>query len=190
MARAQKAYEDLKQLARAGTHPEGDKQVKKRSKLSFANVASGLALAIALGMLVTGTAISVGSKVPGKNGVKGSDIAPNAVGDSDVQNLKFTSLDPSTGDCEAPTTAYQAPQAAVDNQGVVHLRGAVATCTGSHLIDLPTKFRPGKILEFTAFVGGVPDFAGSFVIEPNGTVTNSSSSDAGIHHLDGVTYAR
>jgi hypothetical protein len=169
-----------------------------RKQLTFSNVASGLALTIALGMLVTGSAISGGSKVPGKNGVKSSDIAAKAVGTSDiasngvkaddVEDLAFTALGLAGSQCQVPTSAYYSPQAAIDAQGVVHLQGAVASCTGTSMLILPAQFRPTRVLEFTAFSGGSTAFAGSVVIQPDGAVVNTSGTNAGIHHLDGITY--
>jgi hypothetical protein len=170
-----------------------------KKRLTFANVASGMALVIALGMLITGSAISGGSKVPGKNGVKSSDIAPsavrgpdiaaNAVAGDDVADLAPTAIDLSSGSqCLPPTAAYYSPQAAIDAQGVVHLQGGVYQCTGTLMFTLPSQFRPARALEFTAFAGGVAGFAGSVVIQPDGTVTNTSGQQGGIHHVDGITY--
>jgi hypothetical protein len=45
---------------------------------------------IALFVALAGTAWSVGSRVPGKNGVKSSDIAPKAVKTSDLANSAVT----------------------------------------------------------------------------------------------------
>jgi hypothetical protein len=170
-----------------------------RKRLTFANVASGLALTIALGMLVTGSAISGGSKVPGKNGVKSSDIAPRAVGTSDIANngvkaddvedLVFTPLSLAGSQCQAaPPGGYFAPQGAIDAQGIVHLQGGVYQCTGTNMLTLPAQLRPSAGLEFVAFSGGSTAFAGSVVIAPSGAVTNTSGTNAGIHHLDGITY--
>lgn len=170
-----------------------------RKRLSFANVASGLALTIALGMLVTGSAFSGGSAVPGKNGVKSSDIARNAVRTADIANdgvkaadveeLVFSPIGLGGSQCQPPPPGgYFAPQAAIDAQGIVHLQGGVYQCTGTTMMVLPPQYRPSLGLEFSAFSGGSPGFAGSVVILPNGTVTNSSGTNAGIHHLDGITY--
>jgi hypothetical protein len=46
---------------------------------------------IALFVALAGTAFSVGSRVPGKNGVKSSDIAPKAVKTSDLGGAAVTS---------------------------------------------------------------------------------------------------
>jgi hypothetical protein len=171
-----------------------------RKRPSFPAIASTLALVIALGGLVTGTAFSGGgSKVPGKNGVKSSDIAANAVGtsdianngvkDADVEQLAMPALSLAGSQCQATGPgSYYPLQGGIDAQGIVHLQGGVASCTGSTLVILPPALRPTLTLELPSFSGGSPGFAGSVVIAPTGVVTNSSGTNAGIHHLDGITY--
>lgn len=163
--------------------------MKLKRRPSWANVASTLALLIAVGVAVTGTAFSVGSAVPGKNGVKTNDIAPNAVTAPKVKNLGMVPLNYGTGDCAAPGPgSYYTLAAGKDAQGVVHLQGGAVSCSGATIAVLPAQFRPTKTLELVAFSGGSPQFAGSVVISPNGTITNSSGTNGGIHHLDGITY--
>jgi hypothetical protein len=173
-----------------------------RRHLTFANVMSSIAVFVALGGGAYALSLGKGAVKTrnirngavktaklGNGAVKTGKIANNAVSNPKVRDLVYTALDPSTGDCQAPTAAYQAPEAAIDAQGVVHLRGAVYNCTGGNMLVLPSQFRPSKALEFTAFSGGSAAFAGSVVIDPSGLVSNSSGTNGGIHHIDGITYS-
>jgi len=170
--------------------------------LSFANVMSIAAVFIALGG--GAYAINVGRaaiktkniknnavKTPkiANNAVTTPKIANNAVTAAKVKDAAVTPISATSGDCAAPGPgSYYTPMAWKDSEGIVHLQGSVVSCTGPTMFVLPVEFRPTLTLELTAFSGGSTAFAGSVVIGPDGSVTNSSGTNAGIHHVDGITY--
>jgi hypothetical protein len=92
-----------------------------------------------------------------------------------------------------PYGGTNVPGAALDAQGVVHLRGAMyeSAGTNAHPFTLPAKFRPVHIIYVP--VGLINAKAGRLIIEPNGTVSVQSAdlfADAqGFTSLEGATYA-
>jgi hypothetical protein len=120
----------------------------RRLRLSPAMVVAFVALFVAL----AGTAFSVGSRVPGKNGVKSSDIAPKAVKKSDLGNVAVTgeklAANAVTGEklaADAVTGEKVAPDALTGaniNYGVHFVTGsnpegadgATATCPSGEIV--------------------------------------------------------
>ena len=159
--------------------------------------------AIALIVAIGGTALGGGSRVPGKGGVKRSDIAKGAVGTkqlrdggvrpADLPNPKFIPLDFVDSGWDAnPIGAGVAK----DVLGFVHLRGQIGSSgTGSTSLHepifvLPPRFRPAQTLVFSVGIND-PDGSGQLQFTADGVVSlegSSNSSYAEMTILDGISY--
>jgi hypothetical protein len=144
---------------------------------SSAHVLALAALVVALG----GTAWALT-----RNEVKSKHIAPNAVRAGDERDLKWRPL-AANADCDkAGIPSRRDPAAAIDNQGMVHLRGEWDDCDGPIVVVLPAKYRPSKeiwhpiSIDFAPYVTAI-ETDGEVI--PNGPVS-------GIHSLEGVSYSK
>ena len=125
-------------------------------------------------------------------GVAGALPGQNAVDNGDVKDLKYTGLD-FKNTWQRAEGAYP-PAAALDAQGVVHLRGAIqqATPGGSNFALLRKPFRPDKPVGMPVVMGG--GTVGFVGIDPDGeafatVLPGSPQSNAqAFTELDGVTY--
>ena len=158
-----------------------------------------IALMVALG----GIAIGGGSKVPGKGGVKRSDIAKGAVNSKKIRNAGVAPIDlpnPQFTPLNFVDTGWDANPigagVAKDALGFVHLRGQIGSSgTGSTSLNepifvLPERFRPAVTAVFSVGTND-PDHSGQLQIEPTGVVSlvDSSGSDyAEMTILDGITF--
>ena len=99
-----------------------------RDKLSYANVMATLAVALVLG---GGTAAALQGQ--------------NSVQNNDVQDLSFKILTLKNG-WEPYRNGLYAPAVALDDQGEVHIRGAIDQTAGTNNVafKLPKEFRPKK----------------------------------------------
>jgi hypothetical protein len=156
---------------------------------------------IALIVAIGGTAIGGGSRVPGKGGVKRSDVAKGAIASKqirngavapiDLPNPQYVSLDFVDDDFEAnPIGAGVAK----DALGFVHLRGQFGSGLGSPSQDqpvfvLPPRFRPAHTAVFS--VGILGPGSAHLQIDTNGVgqlVDSTSSGYAEMTILDGITF--
>lgn len=157
--------------------------------------------AIALIAAVAGTALGGGSRVPGKGGVKRSDVAKGAIGSKqirnggvrpvDLPNPQYIPLDFVDDDFDAnPIGAGVAK----DALGFVHLRGQIGVGAGSAsqndpIFVLPARYRPAHTAVFSVGIFG-PGSA-HLQIETNGVaelVDSTSSGYAEMTILDGITF--
>jgi hypothetical protein len=127
-----------------------------RSHLTYSNVISSLCLFLLLG---GGTAVALNGS--------------NTVSNDDVKDLRFVSLGLINGWERDSSQGTYAPSVAIDDQGVVHFRGAIhqATGTSNTAFRLPKAFRPRKnlyipVYEWAAHPGGL------FVFGKNGLATD------------------
>jgi hypothetical protein len=152
---------------------------KLRGRISSAHVIAIASLFVALGS--TAYALT-------RNEVKSKHIAPNAVKAGDVKDLVWKPL-AANGNCDkisTESTAYRNPEAALDNQGMVHLRGAWINCTGAPMATLPAKYRPNKIVEQPMDNGGAPEV---IFIETDGDL-GYGGPNPGIKSMEGVLYGK
>jgi hypothetical protein len=127
-----------------------------RAKLTYANVISSLALFL---VLAGGSAVALNGS--------------NTVSNDDVKDLRFVTLQLTNGWQRDSNQGTYAPSVAIDDQGVVHFRGAMeqATGTGNTAFRLPRAFRPRKnvyvpVYEWAAHPGGL------FIFGQNGLATD------------------
>jgi len=125
-------------------------------------------------------------------GAAGALPGQNKVNNGDVKDLKYKNLTLIDGWGSA-SGAYR-PGAALDAQGIVHLRGAVAQgiASGDTFTVMPGPFRPDETVILTT--GIVAANQGQLVINPNGeaTLAPEQGGPATGHKLfsslDGLTY--
>jgi hypothetical protein len=83
------------------------------------------------------------------------------------------------------------PAVAIDDNGVVHFKGAITSGTDKVFAILPAKYRPkgGLVYVATNLFSGVP---GRIIVEADGTATvEGDPEDAALFtSLDGVSYAK
>ena len=152
---------------------------KLRGRISSAHVIAIAALFVSL----AGTAYALT-----RNEVKSKHIAPNAVKAGDAKDLVWKPL-AANGDCDKVSTvspAYRNPEVAIDNQGMVHLRGAWIGCGGDPMARLPAKYRPNKVVEQPMDNGGAPAV---IFIETDGDLGHTGPN-GGIKSMEGVAYSR
>jgi hypothetical protein len=172
-----------------------------RSHLTFANVASLIALFIALGGGTAFAAYVVSSNsqigpgtVSGHSPPAGKhpNIIPASVNGADVKDLVFHDLTPASGwigDC----FATGAPAVAKSVEGVVHLRGGMCRTSGTSflLFTLPAAYRP-TVTEYLT-VDQVDGATGRIEVHTDGQVNvvndpADPSAAAGFTSLAGVSY--
>lgn len=159
---------------------------KLRARLTYANVMSTIAVFLAIG---GGLAWALAN-----NSVRSRHIVNGQVKKQDVQDLRYTNLNLKNG--WSSFGGSLTPAAALDAQGVVHLRGAIAQgiADGDNFAQLPTAFRPNQDVFMPVATGN--HNLGRLNVEPNGEMT--VEPDAGgtvpadahknFTSLDGVTY--
>jgi hypothetical protein len=154
-------------------------RIRRRS--TYSNVISTLCLFLLLG---GGTAVAL----------KGH----NTVRNDDVKDLGFVNLELINGWERDSAQGTYRPSVAIDDQAVVHFRGAIHQATGSinRPFRLPKRFRPRKnlyvpVYEWAAHPGGL------FVFGKNGLVTDGLVEVAAQDYsfaqqftsLDGVSFS-
>jgi hypothetical protein len=125
-------------------------------------------------------------------GAAGALPGQNKVNNGDVKDLKYKNLTLING-WSSNSGSYTAA-AALDAQGIVHLRGAVAQgiADGDTFAVLPGKLRPDEGVSLVIDVAGANQ--GRLFISPNGEATLSVEAGGGatqhklFSSLDGVTY--
>jgi hypothetical protein len=125
-------------------------------------------------------------------GVAGALPGQNKVNNGDVKDLKYKNLTLIDGWGSA-SGAYQAA-AALDAQGIVHLRGAVAQgiSSGDTFTVMPPAFRPDETVVLP--IGVVAANQGQLVISSSGEATLSveqggpATGHKLFSSLDGVSY--
>jgi hypothetical protein len=140
-----------------------------------------------------GTVIATIALFVALGGVAGALPGKNSVDNSDVRDLKYKNLQLINGWSGVGSSSYP-PSAALDAQGIVHLRGAVAQgiADGDTFALLQKPFRPDKPVSLVVDVTAANQ--GRVFIEPNGQATASveQGGPATAHKLftslDGVTY--
>jgi hypothetical protein len=158
---------------------------------------------VALIVAIGGTALGGGSRVPGKGGVKASDVAKGAIRSKQIRNEAVAPVDlpdPQFVSLDFVDTGWEpnpiGAGVAKDALGFVHLRGQIGSSgIGSTSLDepilvLPARFRPAITTVFPVGIDD-PDGLGQLQIEPNGVVTlvgSYNSSYAEMTILDGITY--
>jgi hypothetical protein len=171
-----------------------------RSHLTFANVASLIALFVALSGSATAAVIITSNSQVAQNTISGhhppsgkhANIINGSVSNKDVQDLVFhdLTLNPGwTGGC----FGTGAPAVAKSVEGVVHLRGGLCRSSGTSnlLFVMPPSYRPTKVEYLT-----VDQFNGATArisVNPNGNVfsiddPDHPNSNAGFTSLAGVSY--
>ena len=151
-----------------------------------------LAVAAVAAVAVAATAIGVGSQVPGKNGVKSSDIAPGHVRNSDLAKLRWTPLRPRNG-WGVYGLGTRPPKISFNGRGIVYMRGAIKQNTGSseQPFVLPRRFRPSVAVFVVAAVHN--NTAAQLQITPDGRVVVQSTGPAQpgtLTSLEGVSFSR
>jgi len=173
-----------------------------RSHLTFANVASLIALFIALSggtafaaVIITSNSQVAQGTISGHHPPSGKhpNIISNSVSGSDVQNLVFHDVTPLGTGWSGNCFGGGNPAYAKSPEGVVHLRGEMCRTSGSSnlIFNLPPSYRPTKtewltVDEFNAHTGRI-------IIHTNGNVNvfddpNDPGSAAGFTSLGGVSY--
>ncbi len=171
-----------------------------RSRLSFANVMSVVAVFIALG----GSAWAISA-----NSVGSKQIKPSAVRSSDVKNgqVKAADLSGTALDAEATHLVGEVGEPAFlngwvnsdtvnfrpagyfkDRFGVVHLQGLVEDGTSGEIFQLPAGYSPGKGQYVPA---ALPSNAavGEIIVSFNGTVSrNNAVLPSEAISLDGISF--
>jgi hypothetical protein len=126
------------------------------SHLTYANVISTLALFL---VLAGGSAVALNGS--------------NTVSNDDVKDLRFVTLQLTNGWQRDSNQGTYAPSVAIDDQGVVHFRGAMEQPTGTSntAFRLPKAFRPRKNLYVPVWEWASHP-AGLFVFGKNGLATD------------------
>ena len=140
-----------------------------------------------------GTVIATIALFVALGGVAGALPGQNKVDNGDVKDLKYKNLNLINGWSGVGSSSYP-PAAAIDAQGIVHLRGAVAQgiADGDTFAVLDKAFRPDKTVSLVASMAGI--VTGHVTIDPSGqmTATNGPGGVATAHKLftslDGVSY--
>ena len=156
---------------------------------------------IALIVAIGGTAIGGGSKVPGKGGVKASDVAKGAIRSKQLRNGGVAPIDlpdPTFISLEFVDTGWEpnpvGAGVAKDALGFVHLQGQIGSSgTGSTSLHEPifvlsARFRPAETAVFSV---GINDGSAQLQIEPDGVVSmidSSNSTYAEMTSLDGISF--
>jgi hypothetical protein len=162
--------------------------MSKRRSLIAGLVAAVAATSIGVAAIATG----VGSQVPGKNGVKSSDIAPGHVRNSDLAKLRWTPLRPRNG-WGVYGLGTRPPKISFDGRGIVYMRGAIKRNTGTsdEPFVLPRKFRPSVAVFVVAAVHN--NTAAQLQITPDGRVviqTTGPAQPGTLTSLEGVSFSR
>jgi hypothetical protein len=171
-----------------------------RSHLTFANVASLIALFIALGgsataaLIITSNSQVASGTISGHHPPQGKhpNIIPNSVNGTDVQNLQFQALTLKNG-WQGNCFGGGNPAIAKSAEGVVYFRGEMCQETGSsqNAFAVPLGFRPTKREWIPA--DEINTATGRLEISPNGEVLVKSDPDhvtsaPGFTSLAGVNY--
>jgi hypothetical protein len=160
------------------------------SRFDRRSVLAGMAVALILGLAIAASAIGGGSKVPGKNGVKASDIARGAVGAKALAQPKWVGVKLLNG-WKPYGNGTRPPKVAIDGWGFVHLRGAIKRVSGSSYVpfNLPPKYRPGAAIFLT--VPMHDNTAGQLQILSNGQATLQDTASVEpeiLTSLEGVSF--
>jgi hypothetical protein len=140
-----------------------------------------------------GTVIAIIALFVALGGVAGALPGQNRVDNGDVKDLKYKNLTLINGWSGVGSSSYP-PSAAIDAQGIVHLRGAVAQgiADGDTFAVLDKAFRPDKSVSLVAALAGAG--LGHVTIDASGqmTVANGPGGVATAHKLftslDGLSY--
>jgi hypothetical protein len=140
-----------------------------------------------------GTVIATVALFVALGGVAAALPGRNSVNNGDIKDLRYTDLNLKNGWSAYGSGSYR-PGAALDAQGIVHLRGAIAQgiADGNNFARLQTAFRPDKdvfmpVDTTNANQGRVfilADGQASVVAEAGGSQSNAQLFTS----LDGVTY--
>jgi hypothetical protein len=172
-----------------------------RSHLTFANVASLIALFVALGgsataaVIITSNSQVASGTISGHHPPSGKhpNIIPNSVNGPDVQNLVFNNISPLGAGWDGNCFGGGNPAVAKSVENVVYLRGEMCRTSGASnlLFKMPVGYRPTKseYLTVDQFNGAT----GRIVIHTDGDVVSvddpdHAGSDAGFTSLAGVSY--
>jgi hypothetical protein len=140
-----------------------------------------------------GTVIATIALFVALGGVAGALPGQNKVDNGDVKDLKYKNLNLINGWSDVSSSNYP-PSAAIDAQGIVHLRGAVAQgiADGDTFAVLDKPLRPDKSVSLVATMSGAA--SGRVTIDPNGQMTAAPGPGGVVTahklftSLDGVTY--
>jgi hypothetical protein len=185
--------------------PQLDRAARERGTMRIRKPSPGLVIAVVA--LVVG-ATGVATALPGKNKVRSDDIRNGVVntkdlknggvGAVDVPNLKYTPLTLQNGYATNPVYGTGPPAYAVDQQGVVHLRGGAtqASSAGGDVTTLPPAIRPDNltVLATTCVTLGV--IPASLIVNDDGGVTVTALAgenqniceNNGLVSFEGVTF--
>ena len=124
-------------------------------------------------------------------GVAGALPGKDTVDNDDVEDLKYKSIGLKNG-WGGASGSYE-PGAAIDAQGIVHLRGAVAQgiADGNNFGRLPQAVRPDETVSFPIDVAGpAPTNGGELVIGADGemTVSGNATQHKLFSSLDGISF--
>ena len=165
------------------------------------------ALVIAIVAVVI-AATGVATALPGKNKVKSDDIKNgivnskdlknNGVGAVDVPDLKYTALPLENGYVVNPVYGTGPPGYAVDQQGVVHLRGGAsqASSAGGTVFTLPPEARPDNLIALATTCVTLGVIPAALVVNEDGTVTVNALAgenqniceNSGLASFEGVSF--
>jgi hypothetical protein len=160
------------------------------SQLRRSSALVALAIAAVAAVAVAATAIGVGSQVPGKNGVKSSDIAKGAVKTRNLAQPQWVGVK-LLNEWRPYGGETRPPKVALDGWKFVHLRGAIRRESGTSLapFTLPPKYRPSRAIFITVPVH--QNTNGQLQILANGQVTIQASPPAQpetLTSLEGVSF--
>jgi hypothetical protein len=160
------------------------------SQLRRSSALVAVAIAAIAAVAVAATAIGVGSQVPGKNGVKSSDIAKGAVKTRNLAQPRWVGVRLVNG-WRPYGGATRPPKVTVDGWKFVHLRGAIRRESGNslHAFTLPARYRPSRAIFVTVPMHNNTN--GQLQILTNGQVTIQSAGPAQpetLTSLEGVSF--
>jgi hypothetical protein len=151
---------------------------------------------MALLFAVGGSAVAVyaagnGDSLIGQRSLSGNRLRSNTVTGAEVANLAWQTLTLRNGWHNAYQGGKRPPAVALDVQGIVHFRGAIAGGYPGSFATLPQPFRPVVLVTVATTIG--PSVSGRIEIDTAGTVWADSGSGPFSNaqlftSLEGVTY--